>query len=281
MRKIWIAVVAVLVVAAAAFALLRGRAATPTAQTEPTAAPIVDSTLVAEARVVPVRGAALSMTGGGVVAEVLVKEGDAVQPGQPLLRLDRARAQAAVAQAQAQLARAQAAFGKLHTGATPEELAAAEAQLRLAQAQQRQASGGVTTADRTAAQAQLAEAQARLASLQAGPRSTDAQSAQAQVAQAQANLQAERDSLSAAKTNAKLALDQATSALTQAQSAYSTALQNWQYVQDTGNDPIVPTRTNAQGKAVANRLNDAQRQQYYGAFVQAEAAMHSAESALP
>lgn len=280
MKKAWIAAVAVLIIAVAAFAVMRGRAATPATQTEPTAVPVVDTTLVAEARVVPVRGAALSLAGGGVVAEVLVKEGDAVQSGQPLIRLDRARAQATVALAQAQLARAQAAFGKLHTGATAEELAAAEAQLRLAQAQQRQASGGVTSADRAAAQAQLAEAQARLASLQAGPRSSDAQSAQAQLAQAQANLQAQRDSLSAGKTNARLALDQATSALTQAQSAYSTALQNWQYVQDTGNDPIVPTRTNAQGKAVANRLNDAQRQQYYNAFVQAEAAMHSAESGV-
>ena len=95
-----------------------------------------------------------------------------------------------------------------------------------------------------------------------------------------ANLQAQRDSLSAGKTNARLALDQATSALTQAQSAYSTALQNWQYVQDTGNDPVQPTRTNAQGKAVANTLNDAQRRQYYDTFVQAEASLHSAEEAV-
>ena len=281
MKRIWIALAALVLVGVIAYvAFLRGGSATPTAQTVPTVAPVVDESLVAEAQVVPVHGAALSLPTGGVVAEVLVAEGDKVQAGQPLLRLDRTRALATVQQAQAQLAQAQAAFGKLHTGASPEQLAAAEAQLHLAEAQQRQSGGSVTAADRAAAQAQLQEAQARLAALEAGPRSTDLSTAQAQLAQAQANLQSQRDSLSAAKTNAQLGVDRASSALTQAQAAYSTALQNWQYVQETGNDPVAPTRTNGQGKTVANRLSDAQRQQYYDAYVQAEAAMHSAEKAV-
>lgn len=283
MKKIWIAVAALLIVGVAAYALFaRSRAATPAALDAPTAGPAPEEDLVAEARVVPVRGAALSLPAGGVVAEVLVAEGEQVQAGQPLVRLARARVLAAVAQAEAQLAQAQARLDKLRAGATPADLAAAEAQLRLAEAQQRQSGGSVTASDRAAAQAQLQQAQAHLADLQAGPRSADLQAAQAGLAQAQANLITQRDGLSATKTNAQLALERAGSALTQAQAGYSTALQNWQYVQDTGQDPITPwLGTDPKtGKKIANKLSDAQRQQYYDAYVQAEANMHSAEAAV-
>jgi HlyD family secretion protein len=49
------------------------------------------------------------------------------------------------------------------------------------------------------------------------------------------------------------------------------ALRNWQYVQDTGNDPVIPTTVGSGGKSKPNKLNDTQRQQYYDAFVQAGA----------
>src|SRR4029079_13468395 len=66
----------------------------------------------------------------------------------------------------------------------------------------------------------------------------------------------------------------------QAQASYSTALQNWRSVQDTGRDPYTPTTTDASGKATPKKLNDAERQKYYEAFAQAEAALHSAEAAV-
>jgi HlyD family secretion protein len=100
------------------------------------------------------------------------------------------------------------------------------------------------------------------------------------VTQAQANLQITRDGDSAAKTRAEADLNKAAEALTQAQSRYSTAQQNWQYVQDTGRDPLNPSTTNAQGQSKPNKLNDAQRQQYYDTFVQAQAALNSAEEAV-
>ncbi|MDQ2999477.1 MAG: efflux RND transporter periplasmic adaptor subunit, partial [Chloroflexota bacterium] len=65
-----------------------------------------------------------------------------------------------------------------------------------------------------------------------------------------------------------------------AQAAYATAMQSWQYVQDTGRDPITPSTTDSKGDSKPNRLNDAQRQQYYQAFVQAEADLHTAETAV-
>ena len=236
--------------------------------------------LVAEGKIVPLQHALLSLPAGGIVATVLVTEGDRVTAGQPLLRLDRARAQANLAQAEAIMAQAETAYEKLRGGAIPEEIAIAEAQLRASEGQLQQTNGSVSSADRTAAEAELAQAQAHLAELQAGPKNTDLRASEAQVAQAQANLTTQRDGLSAAKTNAQLQMEQHINDLTRAQSAYATALQNWQYVQDTGKDPINETIDPKTGKRTRLKLNDQQRQQYYDAYVQAEAALRAAETAV-
>jgi HlyD family secretion protein len=92
------------------------------------------------------------------------------------------------------------------------------------------------------------------------------------LSQARTALATSRDSLSAAKTSAEQDRNRATLSLRQAQAGYSTALQNWQYVQDTGRDPYSPTTTDSNGKANPNKLNDAERQKYYEAFARAEAA---------
>src|SRR5262245_38683073 len=57
--------------------------------------------IIAEAKVVPVRRAALSFPIGGTIAEVLVKEGDAVVAGQVIAQLDRATKTANLARAEA------------------------------------------------------------------------------------------------------------------------------------------------------------------------------------
>src|SRR5215212_3211325 len=236
--------------------------------------------LVAEGKVVPLQHALLSLPTGGIVSRLRVAEGDPVAAGQLLLGLDRARAEANIAQAQANLAEVQAAYAKVRAGATPEELALGEAQLRAAQAQQRQTTGGVTAADRAAAQTQLAGAQAHLAELRAGPKRPDLQAAEAQLAGAQSNLAAQHDQLSAAKTNAQLLVEQRANDLTRAQSAYATTLQNWQYVQETGKDPLNETIDPKTGKKAHPTLNDPQRQQYYAIYAQAEAALHTAEATV-
>lgn len=216
-----------------------------------------------------------------VVAELYVAEGDEVPAGAPLARLDTRALQIKVEQARATLAQAQAQDDKLRTPATPATIAAAEAQLRQAQAQLDQTRGSVTGKDIIAAQAQLEQARTALAVLEAGPTTPDLQSAHANLEQAQANLQAQRDSLSLAKTNAAAQRDQLVNTLTQAQSRYATVKKNWEYVQETGTDPLNPKTTDSlTGKQRANNLNDAQRQQYYDAYVQAEAALHSAERAV-
>src|SRR6266511_3944108 len=130
------------------------------------------------------------------------------------------------------------------------------------------------------AQAARDSAQRALAQVQAGSRIEDITAAEAALNQAQASLQAARDRLSAAKSQAETQVDQSALALTQAQARYSQAKTNWEYVQDTGNDPLVPKISDGKGGTKANKLSDAQRENYYAAFVQAEAALHQAEQTV-
>ena len=80
-----------------------GAAGSAGAQPSATVPPVAESnTVTSDARAVPVHHVELSAPGaGGVVAEVMVAEGDTVTEGQPLLRLDDAQAKAALDEATA------------------------------------------------------------------------------------------------------------------------------------------------------------------------------------
>jgi HlyD family secretion protein len=256
-----------------------GQAEAPAAQVAPVE---TDNTIIAEAKVVPARRAALSFRSGGSVAEVLVEEGDTVTAGQVIARLDHEMKQIDLARAQSQLKAAEARLQDLTDGPRREDLDTAEAQLRQAQAQLKQMVEGVTSEDIASAQAQIEAAQAALTRLKAGTGSAEVRGAQAQADQAQASLSTQRDQLSAAKTAAELQLSQAADQLVQAQTAYSTAKWHWEHVQAHGTDPLSPTVPDATkpGKTKPNDLNDTQKQQYLDAFVQAERNLHSAELAV-
>ncbi|HNT25972.1 MAG TPA: efflux RND transporter periplasmic adaptor subunit [Anaerolineales bacterium] len=93
-----------------------------------------DSIISATGVVIPEQWAALSMAGQGLVAEVLVAEGQAVSTGQPLVRLEgQAAAAAKVSTAQSGIIEAQQALDDLNTRAAVE---AALAWQTLADAQQ-------------------------------------------------------------------------------------------------------------------------------------------------
>src|SRR5499425_1595067 len=63
------------------------------------------------------------------IAAVLVQEGDRVQRGQVLARLDTSRLEPQVAQAEAQVAAQRHVVERLHNGSRPEEIAQAAAQV--------------------------------------------------------------------------------------------------------------------------------------------------------
>jgi HlyD family secretion protein len=231
-------------------------------------------------KVAPAQSIDLTFGTAGTVAEVRVEEGQRVRQGDTLALLTTADLDQQILQAEANLKSARAALQALKDGPSETDLRAAQAQLAAAQAQlNQQANGNARASDLASAQAQLRSAQADLAALKS-PTESDLSAARLKLTQAEINLQSTRDSASAGKTRAQLDMEKAVAALTQAQSRYATALQNWQYVQETGNDPIAPSRTNAQGKREPNTLNGAQRQQYYDSYVQAEASLHSAEDAV-
>ena len=190
--------------------LLGGMACQPTAVSPPPAPPAqttpappppaLSQSITAEGRIVPQQFTTLAFQVGGVVAEILVAEGDTVASGDPLIRLDETDAQLALAQAhtrlataeggvlaaQAQLASArarittaelavQAANAQLalvQAGPRPEELAVAEQNIAAAQAAVAQASGvrdvalTISTAQVEAARAQVAAAQADYTAVQ-------------------------------------------------------------------------------------------------------------------
>jgi HlyD family secretion protein len=190
------------------------------ALTRPQRAPI-SATVNASGSIQPQQVLDLAFTSSGLISEVLVQVGDQVSAGQALARLDTRDLELRVEQAAAQLAQAQANLDRLRAGPSEAEIAAAEAQLAQAQAQLRQTTGGVTEKDLEAARAQVEQARANLTRLLGGPKASEVAQAQAQVDQAAAALQAQRDSLSAAKTRAESQLLQAANALRDRQAEYS------------------------------------------------------------
>ena len=190
------------------------------ALTRPQRSPI-QATVNASGSIQPQQVLDLAFTSSGLIREVLVQVGDQVTAGQALARLDTRDLELRVEQAAAQLAQAQANLDRLRAGPSEAEVAAAEAQLAQAQAQLRQTTGNVTEKDLEAARAQVEQARANLARLLGGPKASEVAQAQAQVDQAAAALQAQRDSLSAAKTRAESQLLQAANALRDRQAEYS------------------------------------------------------------
>ncbi|HEU5100530.1 MAG TPA: efflux RND transporter periplasmic adaptor subunit [Roseiflexaceae bacterium] len=219
-----------------------------------TTAPEIDLGISGIGEIKAAQDADLVFQSQGTVAEVKVKEGDTVKKGDLLAILD--------------------------LRAFDQQLHQAEAALANAKAQQDSLTEDPRPADAAAAAAQVRQAQAQLNAIRQGAKDPDRAQAQAALNAAQINLQSTKDRLSLAKTQAEAQVQQAALALTQAQARYAQAKEYWQYVQDTGNDPVVPSTTSSTGKKSPNKLSDGQRENYYSQFVQAEAALHQAEQAV-
>lgn len=156
---------------------------------------------------VDVRDVTLAFRVAGRVDEVLKTEGDRVQPGDVLARLDAAPLKLALAQAQAALDVATAQVKNVEAGARREDISQARARLTESKAvlaratdthdriQRLQASGAATAQALTDAKAALEQAQAGVAAHDAnlkkllnGARAEEILIAHAQAAQAQATI---------------------------------------------------------------------------------------------
>lgn len=158
----------------------------------PTAMPAVkaDTRVIADGHVVPVQSADLSFATTGIVEEVLVAEGDPVQPGQLLARLGNARQTASLQQAQADLQRAQARLDQVAAGSRAQDIVGARAAVDIAQAKLDALKAGSTPAQVAAAQANVAQAQAVLEKAKSGPNASDIAAAKADMDNAAAKVRA-------------------------------------------------------------------------------------------
>jgi HlyD family secretion protein len=237
MKRIIIIVVVLAILAVAGYfgyqQFLAPPEPTPTPETDLSAQPLPEI-VSAEGFVVPGQDADLSFEISGQVIDVEANEGDLVETGQVLVRLDStnqekavAQAEAGVTQAKAALVSAQARLDQARTGPTDEAIKQAEAAVDTAKARLAQAKTGPTDEIIDQAEAAVLTAKARLNQLRADARPEDIQAASADILTAQANLrqaQAEYDKIAWAGEVGELpqaiALEQATLAFEAAKARY-------------------------------------------------------------
>ena len=157
----------------------------------------------------PLQEVNLSPKTSGRLAQLYVDQGDRVEQGQILARMDEREIQTSLDQSTANLAQAEARLALARAGSRPEEIAQAEAQVDVAQSQatltreqskryQNLATQGAISRDQLEeylnnerkAQADLRQAQQKVKQLQSGSRPEEIAENIAQVAQAKAQLRA-------------------------------------------------------------------------------------------
>lgn len=179
--------------------------------------------VVADAIVVPVQEAQLSLPVAGIVKAVLVAEGDQVAAGDILLRLDDAKLQAALAQAEAALRRVQAQRDQLQAGPLPEEVAVARLAVEAAEKQVARLKAAARSQEVAVASAGQAAAQAALLKVQEGPNANERIAAQAEVDNAAAQVRQAQAAYDRAAGNADIGARPEALQLEQATNAYNAA----------------------------------------------------------
>lgn len=140
-----------------------GQQQEPTPTIAPDYVPLVSVT----GKVLPETWATVSPQSGGKVTAVLIEEGDQVEEGEVLLRLDAIDAELAVQRAEAALAAAEADLARLKAIPRAADVASAEAQVDVAEAGLQKVLEGISNQQLIAARAELKNAEAQLKQAQA------------------------------------------------------------------------------------------------------------------
>ncbi|MBE8997119.1 efflux RND transporter periplasmic adaptor subunit [Nostoc sp. LEGE 12447] len=130
--------------------------------TVPVAAKNVTLRITASGKVVPVQSVNISPKNPGVLSQLYVQQGDRIQQGQILARMDSASIEAQRSQYRANLAQSQAQLAEAIAGSRPQEIAQAKARLAQAQAQLAQARAGNRPQEIAQSQSQVDAAQAKV-----------------------------------------------------------------------------------------------------------------------
>ncbi len=136
----------------------------------------------------PVQRVNLSPKGSGRIAELFVEQGDKVEAGQIVARMESRDVEAQLAQAQAREASIRAKLAKIEAGNRSEDIASARARLDQAEASLAQVQAGSRVEEVAGARARLQQTQAGLQRLRAGSRVEEVNQGRARLAQAQARL---------------------------------------------------------------------------------------------
>ncbi|QMS89618.1 efflux RND transporter periplasmic adaptor subunit [Nostoc edaphicum CCNP1411] len=130
--------------------------------TVPVAAQNVTLRITASGKVVPVQSVNISPKNPGVLSQLYVEQGDRIQQGQILARMDSASIEAQRSQYRANLAQSQAQLAQAVAGSRPQEIAQSRARLAQAQAQLAAAKAGNRPQEIAQSQSQVDAAQARV-----------------------------------------------------------------------------------------------------------------------
>jgi HlyD family secretion protein len=224
-RRGWMWVALLAAVAIGFLAYQRYRASATTAAPVPTTTAVtrgdLSATVPATGNLEPVAQVDLNFTSGGTVKEVLVRPGDSVTAGQPLVRLETRDLELAITTAQASLESAKLKLEQARQGAAEADIATAQSKVDSAKAALDGLYAGPTPATLADAQARIVASQAQLTKARQGSATAaDIQDAQARIATAQANL----DRVKAGATdqilfNAQQKVEQTKNALWAAQSS--------------------------------------------------------------
>ncbi|MBN3947905.1 MAG: efflux RND transporter periplasmic adaptor subunit [Nostoc sp. NMS7] len=140
----------------------QGRKEDITQLTVPVAAQNVTLRITASGKVVPVKSVNISPKNPGVLSQLYVEQGDRIQQGQILARMDSASIEAQRSQYRANLAQSQAQLAEAVAGSRPQEIAQAKARLAQSQAQLAAARAGNRPQEVAQSQSQVDAAQARV-----------------------------------------------------------------------------------------------------------------------
>ncbi len=130
--------------------------------TVPVEAKNVTLRITASGKVTPIQSVNISPKNAGIVSQLYVEQGDRVQKGQIIARMNSDDIQARIQQAKANIAQSQAQLDQARAGNRPQEIAQTRSRLAQAEAQLAAARAGNRPQEIAQAQAQVDAAQAKV-----------------------------------------------------------------------------------------------------------------------
>ncbi|MBW4464606.1 MAG: efflux RND transporter periplasmic adaptor subunit [Pegethrix bostrychoides GSE-TBD4-15B] len=173
------------------------------AMTVPVESESIQVRITASGTVQPIQTVNVSPKNPGILAELSVKQGDRVQKGQLLARMENDDAEAQLLQAQARVDRAEANFAQIKAGNRPEDIAQAEARVRQAEARVSEAQARVGLAEQKLDRNQSLASQGAISSDRLDEIRNEVDTAKANLDQIQAGLQESRRGLEAQRNGSR------------------------------------------------------------------------------